>query len=239
MKYISQLYLLLMVFTFSFCSTIDTAVEEDSLIEPLIAPLDSISYYIDGVHYSNIHINGYNYSMNSNIYRREDPDYFHLDSVSIASERHWISAIRNEFGIKEKFHRNSELVRTNTTSFFYINNPLHLFRKPKYDFILDYYRHHDENGVKITHSSMEGGVYKQFNSYDSGLKYFPATLPEDSHANSYCEVIGITTFSRYSIVEFEFEVTLFPEYNNEPDYPNETLRLENGYVRLIVPKKSS
>ncbi|WP_373523754.1 hypothetical protein [Aquiflexum sp.] len=238
MKYIFPFCLLYIVFIFSFCSTIDTAVEED-FQESLRLPMDSISYYIDGVHYS-LTQSTTSGVMNASIHSRENPEYYHPDSVLLGSYWGWYSKSYNsfkfntKFGLGEKFHKDSkELVKGNFL--ILTNDPLHLYRKPNYEFVLDFDRHYDEDGVTISHSTEEGGY---FQSYDMEHRSFPSQLPNDSHADSYCRVIDITTIEKYSVVELEFEVNVFRGYTKWSGYPKETLRLENGYVRLIIQNKT-
>ena len=101
---------------------------------------------------------------------------------------------------------------------------------------MDFDRHYDEDGVIISHSTEDGGW---FNSYDTEYRAFPSQLPSESHADSYCRVIDITTSEKYSIIELEFEVNVFRGYTKWSPFPKETLRLERGYVRLIIPNKSN
>jgi hypothetical protein len=239
MKYLSELCLILIVFTFSFCSTIDTDVEENFL-ESLRPPMDSISYYIDGVHYSLTQSSSRGV-MNASIHSRENPEYYHPDSVLLGYSWGWYSKsyssfkFNTKFGIAEKFHRDSKALRKDNFSFLVTNDPLHLYRKSEYDFVLDFDRHYDEDGVIISHSTEDGGW---FNSYDTEYRAFPSQLPSESHADSYCRVKKTTTSEKYSIVELEFEVNVFRGYTKWSPFPKETLRLEKGYVRLIIPNKS-
>ncbi len=216
---------------FSACKKEQQLIEQPIAIEkddPMEYAHDSVSYSIDGITYNVSKFSSYSGSSNSQPYSKVDSivNYNHYyisgikDSV-LYSRKYGIYNDQHNVGVIfiKTYHKASMLQSLILRPI----NVLDLFNVGTRNYALDFGRDNIQNGVALNFSD-------GFKTYGSDSFSTPPQLSLDAQKHSKFEITSLKQLkSGTYILEAKFNAMVFNQ-------KNESKRLENGYLRLVISK---
>ncbi|MBB6237182.1 hypothetical protein HDC90_001800 [Pedobacter sp. AK013] len=230
MKSKSLLGLAIALFFFAACKKDNPIIEPPIVIEkedPLEYAHDSISYSIDGITHK--------LSKYSSFYSAENRQpYSKVDSI--VKTAYYISGIKDSVLYTRKYGiygngQNVDVIFIKTykkalmlqSLILRPKDIMDLFTVGTRNYALDYGRDNIQNGIAIS-------ISDGFKTYGSDSFRTPPQLSSDAQKNSKFEITGLKKLkSGTYIIEAKFNAMVYNE-------KNESKKLENGYLRLVMSK---
>ncbi|MFW0716493.1 hypothetical protein [Pedobacter sp. N23S346] len=229
MKFKHLLGFSMVLLCFASCKKDSTIIEPP--IEPKEDPLeyakDSISYSINGVTYNKTESSSFYSAGNRQPYSKVD---------SIVNNAYYISGIKDSVLYSRKYGFSSDrqkvdviFIKTYSKAAMLQSlilrpkNIMDLFTVGSRNYALDYERDNIQNGIALT-------ISDGFRTYGSESFRMPSQLSSDAQKNSKFEITSLRKLNSGTyILEAKFNAIVFNE-------KNESKKLENGYLRLVMSK---